>query len=401
MARCLMFSLLGLGGALLSACDKPGGTPVGQPTEPARVSAPNATPTAEEEIVKLGFAAPLTGPQSHYGKEMQNGILLALDEVNATDPRIAGQRVRFALISEDDQADPKQGTAVAQKLVDAGIKGMLGHFNSGTSIPASKIYAEAGIPQIAMATAPAYTANGYKTTFRAMTNDLQQGGFMGRFAVEKLGAKRLALIDDRTAYGQGLADQFEKAARDAGGTIAKREFTHDKATDFLAILTNIKAAKVDAIFFGGADAQAAPMARQLKQLGIDAKLMGGEMVKSPNFIKLAGNAAEGTIASLAGLPLTQMPGGREYQARYRARFKEEVQVYSPYAYDAAMVLVAAMKRADSTLPAKYLPELARTKTAGVTQDPIAYDERGDLKEGAISVYRVEDGEWKVLEGSRR
>ena len=234
-----------------------------------------------------------------------------------------------------------------------------------------------------------------------MTNDVQQGSVMGRFAVGKLGARRVAIVDDRTAYGQGLADEFEKAVRAAGARVVKREYTSDKATDFMAILTSIKAAAPDVVFFGGADAQAGPMARQIRQLGLPATLMGGEMVKSPNFIQLAGEAAEGTVASLAGLPLAQMPGGKDYEARYKARFKEEVQVYSPYAYDAAKVMAAAMMRAGSSDPAAYLPELAKTQAAGVTSANIAYDERGDLREGTITVYRVEGGAWKVVEAVGR
>lgn len=349
--------------------------------------------------VKLGFAAPLTGPQAHYGKEMQNGVLLAIEEINATKPLIGGSAVRFALLSEDDQADPKQGAQVAQKLVDAGIRGMIGHFNSGTSIPASRVYADAEIPQIAMATAPAYTANGYRTAFRAMTNDVQQGAAMGRFVVDKLRVRRIAIIDDRTAYGQGLADEFEKAARAAGADIVRREYASDRATDFLSILTAIKTAAPDAIFFGGADAQAAPMARQLRQLGIRARFLGGEMLKSPNYIALAGEAAEGTIASLAGLPLAEMPGGRDYEARYRSRFNAPVETYSPYAYDATRVLVAAMQRADSTEPAEYLWALAATRMAGVTSSSIAYSAQGDLVGSAITVYQVRSGQWQVLQAS--
>lgn len=352
---------------------------------------------AGERVVVLGFAAPLTGPQAHYGQDMRNGIVLALEEINAERPMIGGVRVRFELLAEDDQADPRQGTLVAQKLVDRGIVGMLGHFNSGTSIPASKIYAAAGIPQIAMATAPAYTAQGYRTTFRAMTSDTQQGAVLGRYAVEKLGARRIAIVDDRTAYGQGLADEFEKAARTAGAEIVRREYTTDKATDFTAILTAVKAARPDAIFFGGADAQAGPMARQIRQLGIETRLIGGEMVKSATFLKLAGAAAEGTVAALAGRPLDEMPGGKRYEEKYRARFGAPVEIYSPYAYDAARVLVEAMKRADSVEPARYLPELAKIAHPGVTSERIAYDEKGDLRDGTITVYRVVGGEWRVLE----
>jgi branched-chain amino acid transport system substrate-binding protein len=351
--------------------------------------------------VKLGFAAPLTGPQSHYGAEMRNGIVLALEEVNATAPVIGGRPVRFELIAEDDQADPMRGTVVAQALVDAGIKGMLGHFNSGTSIPASRIYAEAGIPQLAMATAPAYTANGFATTFRMMTNDVQQGGVLGRYVVEKLGMRRIAVVDDRTAYGQGLADQFEAAAREAGAEIVKREFTTDKATDFLAILTSVRDARPDAVFFGGADAQAGPMARQMQQLGLRGVLIGGEMIKSPNFLELAGDAAEGAVASLAGVPLEMMPGGASYAERYRERFGAGVEVYSPYAYDGTMTLIEAMRRADSTEPGRYLPELARIERAGVTSATIAYDQRGDLRAGTITVFRVEGGQWRVLEALGR
>lgn len=387
-ARSAALALVGVAAALLAGCGRDE-TPV----------APAAGPP--EAVVKLGFAAPLTGPQAHYGAEMRNGIVLALEEVNAARPVIGGRIVRFELVAEDDQADPMRGTVVAQALVDAGIKGMLGHFNSGTSIPASRVYAEAGIPQLAMATAPAYTANGLATTFRMMTNDVQQGGVLGRYVVEKLGARRIAVVDDRTAYGQGLADQFERAARGAGAEIVKREFTTDKATDFLAILTSVRQARPDAVFFGGADAQAGPMARQMRQLGVNAVLIGGEMIKSPNFLKLAGDAAEGTVASLAGVPLERMPGGAAYAERYKARFGVDVEVYSPYAYDGAMTLIEAMRRADSTEPAEYLPALARMQRAGVTSANIAYDEHGDLREGTITVFRAAGGKWQVLEALGR
>jgi len=372
----------------VSGCGKKEEPQVAVSTVPALVA---------EEVVRLGFAAPLSGPQSHYGAEMKNGLLLAIEEANAAKPVIGGKPIRFELLAEDDQADPAKGGVVAQKLVDAGIRGMLGHFNSGTSIPASRVYADAGVPQIAMATAPAYTGSGFKTTFRMMTNDVQQGGVLGRFAVHKLGAKRIAVVDDRTAYGQGLADEFEAAAKAAGAEIVKREFTTDKATDFAAILTSIKKAGADAVFFGGADAQAAPMLKQMRQLGMKGRLLGGEMVKSPNFLELAGDAAEGTVASLAGLPLERMPGGKEYADKYKAKFGVEVEVYSPYAYDGAMTLIDAMKRAASTEPAKYLPELAKTHRSGVTSANIAYDEKGDLREGTITVYEVVGGEWKVRE----
>ncbi|WP_343073375.1 MULTISPECIES: branched-chain amino acid ABC transporter substrate-binding protein [Niveibacterium] len=347
--------------------------------------------------VKIGFAGPLTGPQAHYGKDFQNGVQLAVEEVNASKPTIGGKEVKFVLLAEDDQADPRSGTVVAQRLVDDNIAGMLGHFNSGTTIPASKIYARAGIPQIAMATAPAYTEQGFKTTFRMMTSDTQQGSVVGSYAVGKLGFKKIAVIDDRTAYGQGLANEFEKAAKAAGATIVAREFTTDKSVDFRAILTKLKAQAPQAIFYGGSEVQAAPMARQIKELGISATLISGEMVKSDNFIKLAGDAAEGVIASLAGLPIEQMPGGAAYVAKYEKRFGAKVETYSPYAYDGAMAMFMAMKKADSVDPAKYLPALAATQLQGVTTSRLGYDAKGDLKEGGITVYKVVKGKWEAME----
>ncbi len=346
--------------------------------------------------VKIGFAGPLTGPQAHYGKDFQNGVQLAVEEVNASKPIIGGKEVKFVLLAEDDQADPRSGTVVAQRLVDENIAGMLGHFNSGTTIPASKIYARAGIPQIAMATAPAYTEQGFKTTFRMMTSDTQQGSVVGSYAVGKLGFKKIAVIDDRTAYGQGLANEFEKAAKAAGATIVAREFTTDKSVDFRAILTKLKAQAPQAIFYGGSEVQAAPMARQIKELGISATLISGEMVKSDNFIKLAGDAAEGVIASLAGLPIEQMPGGAAYVAKYEKRFGAKVETYSPYAYDGAMAMFMAMKKADSVDPAKYLPALAATQLQGVTTSRLGYDAKGDLKEGGITVYKVVKGKWEAI-----
>ncbi|ASJ24595.1 branched-chain amino acid ABC transporter substrate-binding protein [Laribacter hongkongensis] len=346
--------------------------------------------------VKIGFSAPLTGPQAHYGEEYKNGVTLAIEDVNAEQPKLGGQPVKFELVAEDDQADPKTATQIAQKFVDAKVNGIIGHFNSGTAIPASKIYADAGIPGIAMATAPAYTQQGFATAFRSMTSDTQQGGVMGQWVVEKLG-KNVVIIDDRTAYGQGLADEFEKSVKAAGGNVLKREFTNDKATDFTAILTTIKGTNPDVVFYGGADAQSAPMAKQMKRLGLKAPLVSGEMTKTPTFLQLAGSDAEGTVASLAGLPLDQMPKGKDYETRYKARFNQDVATYSPYGYDATRVLVAAMQKADSADPAKYLPELAKIQHSGVTSSNWAYDSKGDLKDGGITVYKVQNGAWTVVE----
>ncbi|MDQ3260272.1 MAG: branched-chain amino acid ABC transporter substrate-binding protein [Pseudomonadota bacterium] len=365
---------------------------------PAAESKPAEQPAATggEVVVKIGVAAPLTGPQSHYGKGIENAVRLAAEDATAAALEIGGQKVKFEVLAEDDQADPKTATSVAQKLVDAKVNGVVGHMNSGAGIPASKIYMEAGIPQIsASMTAVAYTAQGYPTTFRVMANDAQQGKVLGEYATQKWGAKKVVLIDDRTAYGQGLADEVEKAVKASGGKIAAREFTTDKAQDFNAILTSAKGKSPDLIFFGGMDPQAGPMVRQLKDLGLSAKYLGGDGIFSPKFIELAGKTAEGSKASSPGLPLEKMPGGTAFKERYEAKFGQ-IQLYEPFAYDATNILIDAMKRAGSTDPAKYLAEMPKTNFTGVI-GTVSFDEKGDIKNGPVSVYEVKDGKWEAIE----
>ena len=350
-----------------------------------------------ELVVKIGASAPLTGPQAHIGKDNENGTRMAIDEANAKGLTIGGKKARFELLSEDDQTDPKTATIVAQKLVDAKVNGVIGHLNSGTTIPASRIYSDNGIPQISpSATAIAYTTQGFKTAFRVMANDSQQGKVLGDYAAKNLSAKKIAVIDDRTAYGQGLADEFVKAAQANGAQIIAREYTTDKAVDFAAVLTTIKGKQPDLIFFGGMDPQGAPMVKQLRGLGMKTQFMTGDGGFNPKFIENAAAAAEGAYASLPGVPLDKMQSGRDFAAKYEARFKQPIQQYAPYCYDAVNVMIAAMQKAGSAEPAKYLPELGKVVHDGVTAR-IAFDEKGDLKGGAVTIYQVHQGKWQVVE----
>ncbi|MDC7712214.1 branched-chain amino acid ABC transporter substrate-binding protein [Vogesella indigofera] len=364
--------------------------------QPAADASAAAADTGGEVVVKIGQVSPMTGPIAHLGKDNEFGARLAIEDLNAEGVEIGGKKVKFELVSEDDQADPKIGTQVAQRLVDAQVVGVVGHLNSGTTIPASKIYSDAGIPQISpSATNPDYTKQGYKTTFRVIANDVQQGKALGEFAVDNLKAKKVAIIDDRTAYGQGLADEFEKAVKAKGGAISKREFTTNTATDFNAILTSIKSTQPDVIFYGGMDAQAAPLAKQMQRLGIKAKLMGGDGWQTPEFIKLAGEASEGQYSSSCGVPRDKMPGFAAFNDKFKAKFNTDVQIYAPYEYDAVKVLVDSMKRAGSTDPKVYLPEVGKTQMTGVTGE-ISFDEKGDIKNGAVTVYQVKGGKWEVV-----
>ena len=352
---------------------------------------------ANEVIIKIGAAAPLTGPQAHIGKDNENGTRMAIEDANAKGIEIGGKKVRFELLSEDDQTDPKTATIVAQKLIDAQVNGVIGHLNSGPTIPASRLYNDNGIPQISpSATAVSYTAQGFKTAFRVMANDSQQGKVLGEFAVKNLGAKKIAVIDDRTAYGQGIADEFVKSAQANGAVIVAHEYTTDKAVDFAAVLTSIKGKQPELIFFGGMDPQGAPMVKQLRGLGMNTQFIMGDGGYTPKLIDNAGAAAEGTYASLPGVPLDKMPNGRDFSARYEAKYKQPIQLYAPYCYDAVNVMISAMQQAGSAEPAKYLPLLSKVVHEGVTAK-ISFDEKGDLKGGAITMYQVKQGKWQAMQ----
>lgn len=348
-----------------------------------------------QQVVKIGFASPLTGPQANYGKDNQNGAQMAIDDLNARGMTIGGSAVTVQLVVEDDQAEPKQGPLIAQKLSDAKVAGVVGHFNSGVTIPASRVYNEAGIPELSVSTNVQYTHQGFKTAFRLMADDDKQGKALGEYAVKTLKLKRLAVIDDATAYGQGLANAFEAAVKASGGQVVRHEHTNDKAVDFNALLTTIKASNPEAIFFGGYDAQAGPMARQMKLLGMNIKLMGGETMNSAKFIELAGPAAEGDIASTPGAALESRPGGKAFAEKYKARFHQDIGLYAPYFYDGVMLIAAAMKAANSTDPAKYLPVLAKINYPGITAD-FAFDANGDLTKGLLTIFVVKNGKWEVV-----
>ena len=365
------------------------------PIVAAAVALLTGTAQAQDMVVKIGHVAPTSGAIAHLGKDNENGARMAIEDLNAKGVMIGGKKAKFELLAEDDAGDPKQGTAAAQKLVDAKVNGVIGHLNSGTSIPASKIYSDAGIPQISpSATNPKFTRNGYKTTFRVVADDVHLGGTLGRYAVKQLKGKSIAVIDDRTAYGQGVADEFEKGVKGSGGKTVAREFTSDKATDFTAILTSIKGKKPDVIFFGGMDAVAGPMMRQMKQLGINAKFVGGDGICSSELPKLAaGTMSDGQVvcAEAGGVEGTAKKSMDDFYAAYKKKYNDDVKVYAPYVYDALNVMVAAMVKAGSAEPAKYLPVLAKTEGYKGVTGTIGFDAKGDIKNGALTLYTYKGG----------
>ena len=355
-----------------------------------------------QTVVTIAHVGPTSGAIAHLGKDNENGAIMAVEELNAAGVTIGGKKVTIKLMTEDDGADPKQGTAVAQKLADAKVVGVIGHLNSGTSIPASKIYSDAGIPQISpSATNPKYTRQGFKTTFRVVADDTQLGSTLGKYAVNTLKGKVIAVIDDRTAYGQGVADEFSKAVVAAGGSIVAKEFTTDKATDFNAILTTIKGKKPDVVFFGGMDAVAGPMLRQMKSLGISAKFMGGDGICSAELVKLGGDAiADNQVycAEAGGVEKgSKFEAAKiDFEKRFKAKFGADVQVYAPYVYDSVKLMVAAMVKAGSSDPEKYLPVLAATKDYQGVTGAIGFDNKGDIVNGALTLQTVRGGKLEIL-----
>jgi len=351
------------------------------------------------QVVKIGHVAPMSGSQAHYGKDNANGSMMAIEELNAQNIVIGGKKIKFELMAEDDAADPKQGTAVAQKLCDAKVAGVVGHLNSGTTIPASKIYNDCGIPHITgAATNPNLTKPGYKTTYRIIANDNALGAGLAVYAADVMKLKTVAVIDDRTAYGQGVAEVFKKTAILKGMKVVDNQFTTDKATDFMAILTAIKSKKPDAIFYGGMDAQAGAMLRQMDQLGMSkVNLFGGDGICTAQIIQIASGAKslDGVVCAEGGASIAKMPGGTTWKARYDAKYPGQFQIYSPFTYDATFVLVDAMKRANSTDPKVYTPKLAETNFKGVTAN-IAFEPNGEMKNPSMTLSTYKDGKKVTL-----
>lgn len=349
-----------------------------------------------DEMVKIGEAAPVTGPASYLGKDTENGARLAIEEINQTGLVIGGKKVTLVFDAQDDAGDPRQATQVAQKLVDDKVVAVVGHMQSGSTIPASKIYSDAGIAQVSpSATNPAYTQQGFKTAYRVVATDAQQGPTLADYAAKTLKVKTVAIVDDSTAYGQGLAVEFEKQAKANGITVLSHDASTDKAVDFRAILTKIKGEKPDAIMYGGLDGTGGPFAKQAKQLGMTMKVLAGDGLCADDLAKLAGDAADNVICSIAGAPLLKMSGGPAFAERYKKRFGYAPVLNSPFAYDAVGVIIDAMKRAQSTEPAKILAAMPATDHQGVLGET-QFDAKGDLKHGVISLYKYVGGKQALL-----
>ncbi|KQY10532.1 MULTISPECIES: branched-chain amino acid ABC transporter substrate-binding protein [Massilia] len=359
--------------------------------------ATGTTALAQDQVVRIGVSGPLSGSNAFAGKDDENGVRLAVEELNAQKLKVGGKTLKFELLSEDDQGDPKAGVSVAQKFADAGVKFVLGPYNSGVAIPASRVYNDAGILMSTVGTSPKITQARYPNVFRIVASDAQVGASMASYAARELKIKTVGVIDDRTAFGQGIADEFAKQARASGVTVVGREFTNDKASDFSAILTAFRAKKVDAIFFGGYAPQGAPMARQMKQLGMaNVRLLGGDTLCSPEMAKLGGDAVgENVMCAQAGATLDKQANGPAFKARYKQRYQRDPDVYAPAFYDQTMFIARAMQAANTTDAAAVGKQLHTMSYQGVA-GTYGYDASGNLKKTAVTVYTFKGGQLAPL-----
>jgi branched-chain amino acid transport system substrate-binding protein len=356
------------------------------PKPEAKAETPPPAPSIE---IKIASAAPLTVKTPHLGKDNENGVRLALDEANAAKIKIDGKDAKFVLLSEDDQGDPKVGTTVAQKLVDAKVAGVVGHLNSGVTIPASVVYNQAGIPMITgSATNPEVTERGFKVTFRTVGRDDQQGPAIASYLATNNKPKVVAVIDDATAYGKGIADEVEKTLKASKISVLPRENGTDSTTDWKAVLTKIRGRKPDAVFYGGMDQTGGPLLKQGRELGIKAVFAFGDGACTDEMSKLAGAAAEGLLCSQAGIPA--QAADKKFIEAYKKKFNVDPILYAPFTYDGANILIAAMQKANSADPAKYLPELAKISYDGAT-GKIEFDAKGDRKDAEMTIFTMKGG----------
>ncbi|WP_238535629.1 branched-chain amino acid ABC transporter substrate-binding protein [Paraburkholderia phytofirmans] len=343
-------------------------------------------------VVRIGFAAPLTGPSAADGKEMKNAARLAIEDANARHPKIGERTVSFELAPLDDQADPRVASQVAQRFVDMSVAGVVGHFNSGCSIAASNVYDDAQIAQVSpSSTSAIYTLRGKKSSFRVVGQDAVAGAELGRYLVEDFQARRVAIVDDRTDFGAGLADRVSDFIAQRHVAIVAREYVTDKTVDFSAILTRIRSQNADLVVFGGFDAQAAQIVRRMRSAGMKATL-AGEGFNNAIFLNLARGDGEGTVTIQPGLPLNRMPA-KDFASRYEARYKAKLEGFqAPYAYDATSVIVQAVLAAQSARAVDVLQAVRKTNMDGLT-GPIAFDKNGDLAAAPYTIYRLTGGRW--------
>ena len=347
-------------------------------------------------VLKIGCAAPITGDQAKIGLDLLNGVKLAVEEANQKGEVIPGYKL--SVYEQDDQHNPAQAVSVAKKFIaDRDVVAVVGHLNSSCTKPASSVYYEARIVQVSPAsTNPEISKQGFDTFFRTCTTDDVQGPAGAVFAVGKLGVQKVYVIDDRTTYGKGLADEFHKKAEILGAKILGHEGITQGDKDFTPLLTKIKALMPDLIFFGGIYPEGALLIKQARNLDMKCPFMGGDGMYDTTLIKLATpQAAEGTYITFFGADMEQLPTAKEFVLAYKAKYGE-IGPFSTYAYDAANIVIEAIKRAGKKDRAAVLAEVKKTKdfhgAIGVTN----FDARGDTLNKMIGIFQASGDRFQYI-----
>lgn len=348
-------------------------------------------------VLKIGFIGILSGQYTSYGVDEQRGAQLAIDAVNSAGGiTVNGTTYTLQLDSQDDAADPTKGAQGATKLVDDKVVAVIGGTFSGATIAESKIFSDNGITQISpSATNPKYTSQGFKTAFRVVGRDDQQGPADADFIVKTLGCKNVGIMDDKSQYGQGLADAVNTQVPADAGTVVDREHVDTNQTDFSAQLTTMKGKNPDVIFYGGYSAQFGPIVQQARRLGIKATFVSGDGSQDADAIKLAGSDAEGLFASNAGPAPSLQPGYAAFQTAYKAKYNADIFQYAPQAFDATNIIINAIKTAGGDKAAILAAVTATNNYQGVAQS-YTFTSTGDVKVSIFTIYKVESGAWKAV-----
>ncbi len=343
--------------------------------------------SAWAEVV-IAVAGPITGPNAAFGAQLQKGAEQAAADINAAGG-MNGEQIR--VVVGDDVSDPKQGISVANKFVADGVKFVIGHFNSGVSIPASEVYAENGILEITpAATNPVFTERGLWNVFRTCGRDDQQGGIAGAYLAEKFKDAKIAVVHDKTPYGQGLADETKKAMNAAGLTEVMYEGVNVGDKDFSALIAKMKEAGVTIIYWGGLHTEAGLIIRQAADQGLDATLVSGDGIVSNELASIAGDAVEGTLNTFGPDPRLN-PANKELVEKFRAAGFEP-EAYTLYAYAATQILAQAATAAGSNDPqevAKAIKEKGPFKTV---LGELSFNEKGDRTDADYVVYEWRKGD---------
>ena len=347
-------------------------------------------------VIKIGVAQPMSGNLASLGQDMHNGVKLAVDELNREGFKIKGKPVVLEIVPVDDRANADTGKQVAQQLVDAGVVAVIGHLNSGVSIAAAPIYAEKSIAQLAISTNPKYTELGLPTTFRLVGNDTLQAKAIGSFAAGQMAATKLAVVDDGTPYGKGLAEGAAAELKKAGKEIAIRQTFDDKTTAFDELAAKLKEGNIDSAVVILNDFQVVALLEALKKADYSKiKILGGDLIKTTTMLKAAG-LVQALYATSPILDAKEFPAGAKFLASYQAAYKMDPAYGGHYSYDAMQVLAGAIKRAGSAKPKAIVEALRAIDGYAPVTGSMKFDAKGEQRYGVISVYTARNGGWDSL-----